>query len=1226
MKRKLNSLWLLFFVLSSALGHSQTCTITSADYTCLNEPISFTINSTSTIASAAWNFGNGNTSTQLNPLAIYDKAGSYTVTLIGTSSTGGTCTDSKTITVYDLPTADFKLADSSEFCLTINKICLIDSSKKNGTNAIKKAGILWDDGGKTDNTPPSLGQVTCYEYSKSGKYTIEVEVEDDKGCKDRQDIDLEVLEDKAFSLTLSSNFTNQGCDSWDITINNDSAQFLSSIDSFYWDLGDGTIIRDSFNQVKYSYTKKGTFDVVLYAFLSNGCAVRGTAQIKVDLPITDFDFSVTPYQQCYPLPFSVSDKVSGKFSYTWEVLDTAMEVVRVHYGKQTYMRPLRPGKFYVRGRTTDKNCTYYSELDSFESVGVLARYSALNGSQCTASDTVFFLNTSITHGTYDITWNWSTGDTTVPPCTDDALNFNNCRWGVDRYHYKHFYKKEDCYRSYMLAVDNQNGCRDSTDNFIAIQNLDDVEFFFRTKRACIGLNPDYGIEFYHNRCLIDYAANFDSACSPSTWLEFSDSVISYNYPTLCDTSGWVTVGFVPTAGDSIIFHSADTSDYTFDGSKFCTDTIWKHKWFKLQRNPSSYAVFNRTQCLPVDAEVSVIERDQDDVSLVYTVWGDGTIDTASIADGDTIPTLYHTYTEPGDYFPRITVQTDSGCTSSNSTRMTLGYINDFYADSIICPGMTLEMYDTLRYFSSPTRYWRDTMRFLAGIETLIWDFDDGKGFDITGPTPQYTFEKAGLFEVKMASKDLNGCLDTATRMLLVADVEGGIKKVDKKVVCEDVIQLFDSSFTVFNTFGDTLIYHFWDFGDGKTPSFLENPFHFYETPGEYDVTHIVSNTRGCSDTVYTKIIIDGPKPNFNIISDTVGCVPFTAQFENTSTQCSDYIWFFGDANGNTFSTKTNQNVSFTYTEPGIYYIKLLGSDSVINPDNGSQYFCSAFFPDTSNINSPVRRVVVLPIPEVEGLANDVACYGQDFTVEDNSDSIYDIYQWYYQTDSLITNDTVGSFVFSEVGQQTIVFKPRYIPTGPYERACFQNDTLSVFVRDFVANIEGSKPSDCAFYELKVLNDTFESVEWSFDYPTEAFAKGSRYEKIDYNSYDTGWYTFCATVVDTSGCINTACDSIYNDHFFYLFLPNIITPNGDGLNDYYDIDITGEISYDLAIYNRWGETLYQSKKDFEDEKGNWNGLSDDGLDVPSGVYFYIFNYKDRCNPDNQQISGTITVTR
>jgi gliding motility-associated-like protein len=1193
----------------------------------VDELISFEVQSASTISSVSWTFGNGNSSNQLKPSIVYSSPGSYTVEFTANLSGGGSCSGSKDITVHGLPKAQFSFADSSDYCLNQNKVCLIDESTPYNSNTITKAQILWDDGGKNNISNPTKGQVTCYTYQTVDDYTIQIEIEDNKGCKDKTELKHSILKD--FKVNLRYTVNSKDCDEWEVTFINDSSLSRHSTlaDTAYWDPGDGSGLIGGFKEATHSYTSNGTFTVKFFVKLKNGCLMEREIKVKIDLFDPKFDFSVSPKRQCYPKPFSIVDQVTGKSDYTWLVYDVNMDRVGVFYGRQTYISAISPGKYYIQGRSMEDECEVFSALDSFESVGVQTSYLPLNGIQCAPKDTVFFFNTSIVYGTDSVDWFWNFGDTAnSASCRNTPSFFSNCNYSINQFA-KHWYDSTDCYPTSLVARDRENQCIDSTNELVSIQDIDDIEFFYRTKRACIGLNPDYGMEFYHNACRVFLQINYDSACGKDKWIEANenDTLFNYLYPTICDTSGWVTVGFIPQSGDSIVYLSNDTSDYTVLSNRYCIDTIWKHRWFKLQRNPTSYAEFQRTNCLPVEASVVLRDREQSNVRLVSASWGDGTTDSIFIGQSDTIPKMEHTYTEPGDYFPRITVETDSGCMSSNSTRMTLGYQNDFIIDSVICPGAEVLFYDTLRYFSDPERYWRDPVRIQQGKETLKWDFDDGNGFATDGPLPLHTFDTVGTYTVRMASKDQNGCRDTVTKIIRVANVVAGIKAIDKKLVCSDVIQLIDSSYTPFADVGDEITGYFWGFGDGKTPSLLENPFHFYEQPGTYQIIHVVNNTKGCSDTARTTITIAGPLPEFEIVSDTVGCVPFTAEFNNQSTECSDYLWYFGDAAGSTLSTQSDTNVSFTYTQPGIYPVYLLGSDSVINPDNGSRYFCSGLFPDSSKVNPPVRRIIVLPIPEAKTIADSVVCVDEEAVLSDQSDSLYTTYRWFLNSDSIISNDSAENYTFSDSGSYQVVYKPLYTPTGPYQRACFDTDTINIEVKQLVTDLIVSPNEPCDPIDFKVTGNRSISPEWSFNHPVEPFTSGALEESQSFLQ-DTGYFNVCVRSTDIYGCMDIACDSVYNDVFYYLFIPNIITPNEDGLNDYYDINVIGENGYQLTIFNRWGEEVFSSNRDSDQEVGNFTGTSMEGMELPSGTYFYLLKVLPPCEDEWEEINGTITIVR
>jgi gliding motility-associated-like protein len=73
----------------------------------------------------------------------------------------------------------------------------------------------------------------------------------------------------------------------------------------------------------------------------------------------------------------------------------------------------------------------------------------------------------------------------------------------------------------------------------------------------------------------------------------------------------------------------------------------------------------------------------------------------------------------------------------------------------------------------------------------------------------------------------------------------------------------------------------------------------------------------------------------------------------------------------------------------------------------------------------------------------------------------------------------------------------------------------------------------------------------------------------------------------------------------LIVPNVFTPNGDGMNDIFTITSSKIISLNCEVYNRWGQKLYY----WEGVKGFWDGRTTAGVEVPDGTYFYLLNAED-----------------
>jgi len=90
----------------------------------------------------------------------------------------------------------------------------------------------------------------------------------------------------------------------------------------------------------------------------------------------------------------------------------------------------------------------------------------------------------------------------------------------------------------------------------------------------------------------------------------------------------------------------------------------------------------------------------------------------------------------------------------------------------------------------------------------------------------------------------------------------------------------------------------------------------------------------------------------------------------------------------------------------------------------------------------------------------------------------------------------------------------------------------------------------------------------------------------------------------AGLCRSGFDSVrvsIDDHCHHPFIPNIVTPNGDGLNDYFPF-YSGIISLDIKIYNRWGLSLYEGYRQLH----GWDGHTNEGKLVSDGTYYYIMS--------------------
>jgi len=116
------------------------------------------------------------------------------------------------------------------------------------------------------------------------------------------------------------------------------------------------------------------------------------------------------------------------------------------------------------------------------------------------------------------------------------------------------------------------------------------------------------------------------------------------------------------------------------------------------------------------------------------------------------------------------------------------------------------------------------------------------------------------------------------------------------------------------------------------------------------------------------------------------------------------------------------------------------------------------------------------------------------------------------------------------------------------------------------------------------------------------------------------YTVSLQVTNDIGCTNTAFTLINGP--VILYIPNAFTPNNDGINDVFRVEGNGIARYEIVIFNRWGEKVFESN-DIEEV---WDGSHNGGSHyVQNEIYQYVIKVKG-FDTDAFERSGHISVMR
>lgn len=124
--------------------------------------------------------------------------------------------------------------------------------------------------------------------------------------------------------------------------------------------------------------------------------------------------------------------------------------------------------------------------------------------------------------------------------------------------------------------------------------------------------------------------------------------------------------------------------------------------------------------------------------------------------------------------------------------------------------------------------------------------------------------------------------------------------------------------------------------------------------------------------------------------------------------------------------------------------------------------------------------------------------------------------------------------------------------------------------------------------------------------------------------------YVVVAVDQSGNTSVPSNEVCQDNCLYYVLPNTITPNGDNVNDLFQpcpAPLYAE-TVDFEVYNRWGNLVYATGVT-TDVNLNWDGTSDEGNELESGVYFYKAKVQfNTISPElqEQEFNGWIKILR
>ncbi|HOY48991.1 MAG TPA: gliding motility-associated C-terminal domain-containing protein, partial [Flavobacteriales bacterium] len=302
----------------------------------------------------------------------------------------------------------------------------------------------------------------------------------------------------------------------------------------------------------------------------------------------------------------------------------------------------------------------------------------------------------------------------------------------------------------------------------------------------------------------------------------------------------------------------------------------------------------------------------------------------------------------------------------------------------------------------------------------------------------------------------------------------------------------------------------------------------------------------------------------------------------------------------TFSVPLNQNTYYSWTtNPGSIVDSLSNTASISFPSSGTASIHMEAVNECGSQES--TKTVFVRQPPLVVTSNDTSvCVDAQLTLN-TADGIN--FKFYWSEDGQLISQDREITVNPDTTTTYVIRVTNY-----GSLACESADTVTVTVQ--YPDTGSVKTIDLCQGESATLqsDSTGISYLWSTGLLTQSITVS-----------DSGWYY---VMINQANELCPMLDSFkVNVKVCYqpLELPNVFSPNGDGMNDVFTPGQTYMYEdFNIVIYNRWGLKVYESMNPFFE----WNGQDLNGNQLTDGTYFYIAKLEHHENSDLQK--GTVTI--
>jgi len=431
-----------------------------------------------------------------------------------------------------------------------------------------------------------------------------------------------------------------------------------------------------------------------------------------------------------------------------------------------------------------------------------------------------------------------------------------------------------------------------------------------------------------------------------------------------------------------------------------------------------------------------------------------------------------------------------------------------------------------------------------------------------GPTEQNVADlDTGMYYVTVT--DLNGCYETDS--IHITQPEEII--ISLSGTSPDCFGSDEGTVSVDVTGGIPPYEYLWS--EGSTTDSISNLYTdtYYITVTDSNECAIIDSILiSQPDSVIPVYILDSSTCNntndgsITISNISGGTPPFT------------YLWF----NGDTIQTVDSLGA-------GTYSV-------TITDNNGCIYNDSATLSATIIVNAIAETDTVI-------------CFGDSVQITGSGG---DSYSW-WPPEGLSDTSVYNPYAAPDTSTS-------YILTV-YEDICYATDTVRIEIYPSM-EIDAGEDAEIYIDESIFLQATggdnnttwLWTPETGLTNPINPYTEASPEQTTTYYIYATSQY----------GC--TEYDSVTISVIPLVFIPSGFSPNGDGVNDIWQLDYLFYYpEIEVSVYTRWGELLFHSKG----YENPWDGTYK-GKDMPAGTYYYVILLNDVFFPD--PITGPVTIMR